>query len=371
MPNEKHEQHPQSLAKDYLALNTLRDYVYQNEPHKFLATDFVEDIPSLRPVGMAFSNILPSAAIISRDPAERKKQIEAAVAKMRQAGNKEHSVTREALTSAAKFGLGSIPLSLAFGMAEKSFHVPGLRNLIKGERPRITFHDNFKTPEAKQELKTYLKDSVTQGIAQGAVFGTIPSITSNSANFNEKNYENASKVLNKHPSLASLPGADLAALNNIHKHKKDDPNPEHLKNVLKGTALGAGLATVGQGVSSLSRLGGNLVNPIKHKIKDSLYEAIVPKVQKFIRGRSNEQLIQQNLTGLNSPGRAAFGRSNVGLSKKLKQFKPNKPKLHTLSSILEPLHPRSLAKPVASFALLGGALSGLGSYLSHPAEKHV
>jgi hypothetical protein len=371
MPNDNHDKSTQNLGKDWLALNTLRDYVYQNKPHKFLATDFVEDIPSLRPVGSAFANVLPTAAILSKDPTERKEQVAQAVHKIQRASKKDHPVMREALTSAAKFGLGSIPLSLGFGLAEKSFHLPGLHNLLKGERPRITFKDNFKTPEAKNELKRYLRQSVTQGMAQGAVFGTIPALTSSSAKFDKQNLDNASKVLNEHPNMSAFPGADLAILNNLHKDKNIDPTSDHFHNVLQGAGLGAGLATATQGLKSVGKLTHNLISPLKYKVDSKLHEIIQSKLQSKFRGRSNTKLKEQGLHGLNSSGRAAFGRANVGLLKSLKDMKPKAPTKFSPSEVLSSLHPRAMAKPVLSFALLGAGLSGLGSYLSHPARKNV
>lgn len=366
MPNDKQNQSPQDLAKSWVALNTLRDYVYQQKPHKLLATDFVEDIPSLRPFGSAFSNVLPSAAIISSDPHERKQQISEAVRRVNKASKKDHPVFREALRSAATFGLGSIPLSLAFGLAEKSIHVPGLRKLIRGEKPRISFKENFQTPEKKRQLRNYLQDSVAAGVGQGALFGAAPVLASSSIPFKKEHLDAASKVLNEHPNISSLPGADMAALNNNYKDKNVDPTNDHIKNILSGAAT-AGTATLaGQGLIAANRFRHNVMNPVNDVAANHLYNTVMPKIRNRLRGKSNGELGGTGLRGSGGPNRRMTGV----LTKRLKNLKPQKQPFFTKEHILEPVTWKGMKKPLLAFSLLGAGLSGLGSYMTHPAHKN-
>jgi len=372
MANEKPQNSPSDIAKSYVALHTLRDYLYQQKPKSLLATDFVEDIPSLRPFGSAFSNILPSAAIISKDPAERHKQINQALHSIRQASKKDHPVAQEALASAAKFGLGSIPLSLAFGLAEKSLHIPKLHEMLRGQRPRVTLKENFATPEKRKELRKYLGDSVKAGVVQGAVFGATPVLLSNSSKFDKKHLDSAAKVLNEHPNISALPGADLAALNNQNKNKKDNPTFDHLKNMTYGGLAGGGGALAVQGSAMASKYLSNQIAPTLTKIHNSRNHGLL-NFNRWLtpRGKSSIELKGTGLRGskeLNRKDPTHFKQIHNTLKK---HFPTNfKPHLYNKSEILEPLTWKSMKKPVLGLAALGVGLSGLGSYLSHPAHKN-
>lgn len=372
MPIEHDQQSSSDTAKSYVALNALRDYVYQQKPKSFMASDFVEDIPSLRPFGTPFANVLPSAAVFAKDPTERHNQIQQAVQSVNRASHKDHPLGQEVLTSAAKFGLGSIPFSLALGMAEKSVHIPKLRNMMYGESPRFTLKDNFSSPEKREELKKYLLDSVQSGVTQGSMFGATPPLLAGAAPIDKKHLDIAAKVLNEHPNISSLPGADLAALNNINRDKNEDPTKAHIKNTLVGGAMGGIGALAVQGLKSGRRAAHNVISPIKDRLLNRFGEKIHDIDSSMTpRGLSNHQLSGTGLGGsASNGGDSKFRDRKRNILRSLNNFFPKNQKstLHSRQEILEPLTWKGMRKPVLGLAGLGLGLSGLGSYMTHPAH---
>jgi hypothetical protein len=338
MPDDKQVSTQEDIFKSQVALHALRDYVYQQRPVKLLATDFVEDIPSLRPYGSVLSNVLPSAAIISNNPAERKKQVAEAVRRVTQASKKEHPLAKEVLTSSAKFGLGSIPLSILFGLVEKSFHIPGHGlNPFKRGMPKFILNKQFEKPYRKQKLVNHLKNSVGTGILQGAIFGATPPLISKYTPIDRKHIIAASKLLNEHPQLTALPNTSYAALSNQEKPKESNPIKDHIENIGVGAGMGLAAALGGQAAKSGVRATANLPH------------AILNKPINFIEKHyKDDPIVMKHMKDLSSYKKPAYN----------------------MKEIFRPLSWKSLRGPLATLPLMAAGLSGLSSAITHPSVKN-
>jgi len=319
------QQNPPSISdtiKSQMAMDSLRDLVYQQQPHKFFGTDISEDIPSLRPYGSHLANILPSAAIISRDPNTRKTQLDNAEKEFKRTQHKDHPFLKDLLTKSTAYGLGSMPFSAAFTVGEL-----GLRGKLKGFRTN---------PEVRKNLAKHLEENIVRGSAAGATFGTAPLIASKVMPIKDKDLTNAKQVLQDHPTLSSMPFADTVLLHNQARKKKDKLN--HLENAGLGAGLGATAAGAGQASSAGYR---GLDNAVHHAKK-----TIAEKMMKSDKAHSFPQGVKDFFESAS---------------------KAQPP--HTRSEILDPIKWKGLRGPLAVGAGAGLALGGLSSHFLHKKDK--
>jgi hypothetical protein len=240
----KEQQKDSSYLERLAALNLLRENIFYANPDKFTYTDVVEDFPGkLRAVSPVAKNILPSFAIISKDPEIRREQLRQAVEKIKNSKKSTEGLTKEISNNVINMGLGAIVPSFLLSSAIKllGFRSPLVRNKSKSYslRSPITPHkvlNKLRNEQgyAKELLSEVGKDSLL-GAGLGAASGALYPLIAHSTNVSDKALDEAREIIQAHPYSTSLPGAELvSALKN---------NPEELspmKRLLLSGALGLG-----------------------------------------------------------------------------------------------------------------------------------
>lgn len=319
MPNQQPSSNSISdTIKSQMAMDALRDYAYQSAPHKFLASDFIEDVPSLRPFASHLGNVLPSAAIISSDPQERSKQLDEAEAKFHKSRHKDHPFMRDIVSKATGYALGSIPFSAAFTLGEL-----GLRGKLKG----LTTN-----PEVRARLAKHLEENIIRGSSSASVFGAAPVIASRTLPIDDKSIATAKTTLQNHPTLSSLPFSETVLLHNQGLKKKDKLN--HLQNAGLGAGLGTAAALTGQASAAGYRGLDNAVHHLKKTLSEKILKS--DKAHSFPQGAKD------------------FFESSA---------KAEVP--HTRAEIFAPVKWKGLRGPLAVGAGAGAVLGGLSSHFLH------
>jgi hypothetical protein len=249
MPDEDQSS---SYLERLAALDLLRENILFSQPSKLNISNSLEDLPGVfRSAAPLTKNIVPSAAIISKDPEERQKQINDAIKKIKASKKSSKSLGDEITHNVYNLGVKALPLSFLLSSA---FHIASPRNpFFNGTlRSPITPIKNIKKLLDSPRYRGYLarsaaKDSLI-GAGMGAAAGAIYPIVSNKVDPSDKALEEAATIMQNEPLLTSLPPAEaLSAMRN-------GPSSEPI-NKLKNVAIGAGTGLGFGALGSLSSTG--------------------------------------------------------------------------------------------------------------------
>jgi hypothetical protein len=246
------------------ALTLLRENMFFEKPSTYALTDVAEDLPgALRPIGGIIKNVLPSHAIISEDPEERKKQIDRAIEKIKLSRGHGEGLGKEIMNNA-----GSMATAGLVGGTALSLLLHGLGGRwIKGNKwtrgadGKLVATSKFRLPfapgkslgnlfstkgnrgaKARAVLLRKVKDDAIQGIGWSAATGAAVPLIARMSNVSDKTLEDARKIMEEQPYITSLPMSEM--LSAVSGNKE----PTALDRV-KNIGMGAGLGVM-QGVAS-------------------------------------------------------------------------------------------------------------------------
>jgi hypothetical protein len=224
-----------TFLKRYLALKTLRENVFLNNPTAYGLLDIAEDIPGAgRGIAPFLSDTLPSAALLSSDPDKRKQQVSEAVQKIKATKDDSSELKKQMLTNALSMFVTGIPTGLA---VSGGFNLLGLRSPFKGGlRSPITLGRNIhklrNSTAYRKALLSRMGEDASKGAVLAGVSGALTPLIASKAQFTEQDLAKAETILNKYPISSSLPAGDvLSAM------------PDRLSkgSVLENTGAGAGI----------------------------------------------------------------------------------------------------------------------------------
>lgn len=298
-----------------VALKLLRENMFYNDPKTYAFTDIAEDLPGdARAIAPIFKNVLPSAAIISRDPAERDKQIDAAIQRIKESKKSKsklldeikHNVTH--LTpEAIKGGLLFSALPTLLGL-----RAPWTRNAAGALRPQMPMapisalkklftskaHATPNAPGAtwlpRQRHLKYLRDTA-KDVAHGGLYagtyaagaGALVPLFAGNYELSDDALQEAKEIMQKNPYITSLPASEM--LSAIRQHKNESPlsGEQRAKNTLLGAGLGAATALPGAlipaALSGVGRLATNTLGRVASKIPN----VGIAKINNFLKSHSN------------------------------------------------------------------------------------
>lgn len=311
------EEEPQdSTYLDRLAaMSLLRENMFLANPSTYAMTDIAEDLPgSLRGIGGALKNVLPSKAIISEDPEERKRQIQEAVAKVKASRGSNEGLGEEMASNALSMAKGSLVPGAALAAI---FHVLGPRGITPkgiaagylkskglplGWQSPVTPIRNLKKlftrkGQAAKFLKNVMQDTAIGTTMAAATGAAVPAVA-HATGVSDKALEEAQKIMEEQPYITSLPSAEMLS---VIKQKRDEMH-NGLEDKVKNIGLGAGLEAATQAAGS--------VTPV-------LLPAAGTALLNMVRGRGAAQglnakkLLRQ--IGRNAKGYAAFGAATGAL----------------------------------------------------------
>lgn len=310
-----------------VALKLLRENMFYADPKKYALTDIAEDLPgTARAVGPILKNVLPSAAIISRDPAERAQQIDSAIARIKETkksngnilGEMGHNVahlTPEAVSAGALF---SVVAALSGARApwkrnaagKLRFQMPlapisAIKKLLSSKAhalpsahaPGTAFRDLSRgrhISHLKQTGKDILHGGLMSGAYTAAAGAAVPLIAGN-YELSDNALQEAKDIMQKNPYLTSLPVSEMMSA--IRQHKSDTPisDQQRVKNTLLGTGLGALTSLPGAAIpallSGLGRFSGNALGRIASKIPSGSSA----KINRLLRRHSNTASLGQGV----------------------------------------------------------------------------
>ena len=269
---------PSSYAERLAAMNLLRENLFYASPGKYSFTDIAEDLPgSARSVAPIVKNVLPSAAIISSDPEERKKQIVEALKRIKRSGGANSDLGKEMLHNAATMGGGALTAGFLLSAATRLLGWKGLKGLnAAGEK---VFQNPFQLSRNIARLsskKNYANallrrsgyDALTgAGLAAGAGMA-YPAIEHANPSKNQALIE-AANIIQDQPYITSLPGGEAVSVMRSSDDHKDKGLSETLKNIgagtLFGTVAGGALAIAPAAVTALGRGAGNIYKHFRGK----------------------------------------------------------------------------------------------------------
>jgi hypothetical protein len=266
----KPEEHDSTYLQRLAAMDMLRENMFFAQPNKLTASSAVEDLPGVfRSAAPLIKNVLPSAAIISSDPDERRQQIKDALERIRTTKSSNSSLGKEILHNVTTLGLGSVPLGF---MLSAAFHIASPRSpYSKGkwqspiEPIRNVRRMLASRPYAKRIGKEALKDSLTgAGLATAA--GVAYPMLSHNLNLPDSAFEDVSKIMQDEPQLVGLPPAELLS---VMRGSPSSGGLNTLKNVGLGIGAGVGMGALGAlgtaGIRGLGYGAHNLFNKLTNK----------------------------------------------------------------------------------------------------------
>lgn len=264
------EEQDNSYVNRLAALRLIRENMLLSKPKELSWSDVVEDLPgAARAVAPIFKNVLPSQVIISKDPEERKKQIQAAIDKIKSTTNSKKSIIPEVLSSAGSAAASAaLPATLIAGMV----HALGMRGLKKTLPNGKT---KFQLPidpvntikhifSSKATAKHFLKDSLLEG-AMGTTLaglhgGAVP-LSAHSYHISDKSLEDARKVMEEQPQLTGLPVAEMMSMRR-DEASNDSAAIRKLKNIAGGAGVGLALGVEGGVFPSVMNAAGTMLGNV-------------------------------------------------------------------------------------------------------------
>lgn len=305
-----------------VALKLLRENMFYNDPKKYAYTDLAEDLPGeARAVAPILKNVLPSAAIISHDPAEREQQIDAAIQRIKESkkskskllGEMMHNVTHLA-PHAAQAGLALSALTTLLGVRSpfkpNSWRpqlpfapISAIKKLISTKAhidPRIpgaTWLPREKhIAHLKNTGKSLLHDTLYGGALSAGAGIMIPAFAGN-YELSDNALQEAKAIMQKDPYITSLPAGEMLAA--IRQRKSEEPitGERRIKNTLLGTGLGALTsippAMIPAIMGGVGRLGANALGRLASKFPN----VGVTAVNKFLKRHANTNSLSHGVGG--------------------------------------------------------------------------
>lgn len=342
-----------------VALKLLRENMFYANPKAYAYTDIAEDFPgTAKAVAPILKNVLPSAAIISSNPEERSKQIDAAIEKIKATKKSKGSLlgemwdnvkhlTPEAMRAGALFS--AVPTLL--GM-----RYPWARNAAGKLRPQIpiapisAIKKFFTTKShidpnlspiannwmAREKLKAHRKhfaknvlENALMGGAYSAAAGVALPLFAGNYELSDKALQEAKEIMQKNPYITSLPASEMMSA--IRQHKSEQPlsGVQRIKNTLLGTGLGTLTALPGAAVPALLSGAGRFSGNALGKLLSKLPNTGLSKVDKFIKTHANTDPLRKgvgstitNRLKKDVPIAAAFGGGLGALSGALSSNNP-------------------------------------------------
>jgi hypothetical protein len=267
------EKKDNSYLQRLAALDMLRENMFFAQPNKLTAYSAVEDLPGVfRSAAPLIKNVLPSAAIISSDPDERRQQIKDALERIRSTKSSKSSLGKEILHNVTTLGLGSVPLGF---MLSAAFHIASPRSPYskgKWQSPIAPIRNVRRMlasrPYAKRIGTEALKDSMI-GAGMSAAAGAAYPIFSHNVDLPDSALEDAAKVMQDEPQLTSLPPAELLS---VMRGSPSSGVMNTLKNIGLGVGAGVGTGVLGglatAGIKGLGYGARNVFNKFKNKSLD-------------------------------------------------------------------------------------------------------
>ena len=250
------------------ALKMLREYMFYGKPETYAYTDIAEDLPgSAKPIGSFFKNTLPSAAIISSDPAERKKQIIAAIERIKQSKKSENGVGKDMLENALTMGKSSLLPSVILSALPGLMGLRGFRGVDKlgkkvwqlpfSSKPIRHLLGGGPSRGSKLYRNKFLKETFSDAASNvgfSAVSGALYPLLSNKLDVSDKALQEAQKIMEEQPYLTSLPTSELLSV--IKQRRAENPSQplDKMRNMTIGAGLGVAAGGVGALLPSASRL---------------------------------------------------------------------------------------------------------------------
>jgi hypothetical protein len=318
-----------------VALKLLRENMFYNDPKTYAFTDIAEDLPGdARAIAPIFKNVLPSAAIISRDPAERDKQIDAAIRRIKESKKSksklleemQHNVTH--LTpEAIKGGLLFSALPTLLGL-----RAPWTRNAAGSLRPQIpmapiaaikkllsskshireipagrsaAFQAHRQARQAKvaprrhmNHLKNTVKDIAHGGLYAGtyaAGAGALVPLFAGNYELSDNALQEAKEIMQKNPYITSLPASEM--LSAIRQHKSESPlsGEQRVKNTLLGAGLGAATSLPGALIPAALSGVGRLATNVLGRVSSKMPNIGGAKINSFLQRHANSSPLSRGI----------------------------------------------------------------------------
>jgi hypothetical protein len=237
-----------SYADRLAALRLLRENILLQQPSKYSLTDIAEDLPgAARVVAPIFKNVLPSQAIISSDPEERKRQISEAVARIRATDKSSTGLGREVFNNVKNLGLGGFAAGTGIAALTKLLGVRGITKRLPSGRlrfqspvsPLSAIRKLLKKPGAASAAGRDALHEGFMGAGLGAIHGAAVPLFAHSYRVSDAALDDAQKILQEQPQITGLPAAEMLS---VLKHKSDGNSK---LDIVKNTLLGAGLGLTG------------------------------------------------------------------------------------------------------------------------------
>ena len=291
------KQQESSYADRLAAMSLLRENLFYNDPQKYAITDIAEDLPgAARPLGQIIKNVLPSKAIISSDPEERKKQISDAVNRIKASRGSTENLGKEITNNVVSAGLGSIPIGFSVAalfhlLGPRGFKSRGLLGALKGktQAPITPLRNLGKLFSRKGYAKTIAKKSLgdaLQGAGWAAAGGVAYPILNHMTQVSDKSLAEAQKVMEEQPYITSLPTSEMLSVIKERTGEQGDGVANRLKNIMLGTGVGAATNAVGGALPSAMQLALNMGKNVaaKRPITSNIVNpALLTQLRKNVR----------------------------------------------------------------------------------------
>ena len=296
------QQNPQgedtSFKDRLLAMKLLRENMYLANPGLYGMTDIAEDLPgSLRPLGDIVKDVLPSRMIISKDPEQRKRQLDDAVQRIKNSRQGQSNLGGEMLSNAVSMGAHSIAPSFIFAAIARlaggghglsrlhRLRASGRRALSGTPQQRAALGKSVlpslsPTPDTyntslkrflpsftgsqragthwKPTLKHLASDTMTNA-AMAATAGAATPLISRYADVSDKAIEQARKIMEEQPYITSLPTNEMLS---VIRAEKENNGDDKMRNALLGGVVGAGSGAVGGTIPTLFSGGGAVLKSL-------------------------------------------------------------------------------------------------------------
>jgi hypothetical protein len=277
------------------ALKLLRENMYYARPNTYNSLDFMDDLPGgARRVAPQFGEVLPSAAIISRDPEQRKAQIKEALKRIEATKESKSALGKQIVSNAVNMGLGSIPVGFLLSSA---FNLMGFRwvknRAGKWQSPVTPIRNTkrlFTRPHFRNRVAAQGVNDALIGAGMGAVSGAAYPILAHNSDISPKAMDEAAKIMQEQPYITSLPVADMISVIREERNKKHRGILNRVSNIGIGAGLGAGLGAIGAMTPALAKA------PIKAVASALAKKPIWPGVAKGIAQAAKTDVPNMALT---------------------------------------------------------------------------
>lgn len=283
---------PTTYAERLAALNLLRENLFYANPGKYSVTDIAEDLPgSARSVAPVVKNVLPTAAIVSQDPEERKQQIMEALRRIKRSGGAKSELGKEILHNVVSMGGGALTAGFLLSTAANLLGWRGFKGVnAAGQKilqnpfqlskniARLSAKKNY----GKALLRASSRDALT-GAGIASVMGAAYPLYEHANPSSDSALIEAANILQKQPYITSIPGSEMVSAMRNSPEDENSPGLGKIKNIAAGTILGgvAGLAAplAPAAVTALGRSAANLARIAEGKPARTVLSRAVSELQ--------------------------------------------------------------------------------------------